>query len=308
MVNMVHAELLHHFMVDPETVYPGIATARDIVIRQALCEPYLLHQLLAWSARHLSIVHPQNAHFYNNQAIQLQTHALTLFNSIDVNYFDASIERRAHAFIFSGFLGIHALCDTLHHRDEDFLAFHARYVAYLRLHRGVFHMTDGRWQEIRQTAIKPLIESGEGWYQTPGQGPECDDIRARIKLAGFEPETLDGLLKAIDLIQAVLDGRPPSSRVHTLISWGAMAPLIFVEMVIDLRPEALVILAYYFVAVHACRDIWVLGDSGQYVFSSLINYLGSNWSVWLEKPCQLMRESLGTGNIHMPVCAPGLSS
>lgn len=292
LVNMVHAELLHHFLTDAEMVHSLAHTiARDIVMQQALREPYLLHQVLAMSALHLSIVRPHDSAFYHNQAIQLQNHALTMFNSIDIDQFNSSVEPRVPGFIFSAVLGIHALCDMLSNRDADFSSALARYVGYLRLHRGVYQVMDGHWEEIRETDLKPIIDAGRNWYEMDGVGHECDDLQARIAAAGLDDETLAGTQKAISWVQCVFDGRAdPVGRFHLLISWGVMIPKPFSELIEAGRPEAIVVLAYYFVALHQCRSIWMIRDSGRYLFNLLVGYLPPEWSEWLEKPCQLMRE------------------
>jgi len=291
---MVHAELLHHFLTNGDVTYTlAVAIARDIVMQQALREPYLMHQILALSARHLSIIRPQDSAFYHNQAIQLQTHALTMFNSVSIDHFDLSVSHRIPCFIFSAILGFHALCDMLSHRDSTFPLALARYVGYLHLHRGVYQIMEGHWEAIRETDLKPIIEAGMKWFDMDGEGHECDDIRERINRAALDPETMAATQKAIGFVQCVFDDGPiPVGRTHILVSWGVMVPKPFFTLIEAGRPEALVVLAYYFIALHQCRSIWMIGDSGQFLFNLIVDSLGPEWSEWLQRPCQMMREFL----------------
>jgi len=301
MVNMVHAELFHHFLTDPDMVYPlSSALAHRLVVQQALREPYLMHQLLALSARHLSIVRPHSGVFYHNQAIQLQTHALTLFNSLDLGYFDLSVGHRLPAFLFSGILGVHALCDMLSHRDDHFPSTLARYVGYLRLHRGVFQTMDGFWEVMKDSELKPVLDTGVKWFETTGQGPECDDIRARIETMGLDEETLKATRKAVDLIQCAFDGHHDPAHTHLLISWGVMIPEPFAQLIEAGRAEAMVILAWYFLALHYSRNAWIIGDAGHYFFAAIVEHLGPAWSEWLATPRQMMNELLEADGMHDP--------
>ncbi|KAK0641189.1 acyl-CoA N-acyltransferase [Cercophora newfieldiana] len=289
LINMLHAELLHHFLTDSDMVYSlAVTIARDIVMSQALRGPYLLHQVLALSARHLAIVRPHAASFYHNTAIQLQTHALTMFNAIDVEDFE---NHRVPGFIFSAVLGFHALCDMLSYRDPDFQSALARFVGYVRLHRGVYSVMEGHWEEIRETELKPILEAGMKWYEMGGEGPECDDIRERIagRTGELSEEERAAAGKAVGWVQCVMDGGV--ERTHMILSWGVMIQREFWGLIERGAPEAMVVLGYYFLALQRCRKVWMIGDAGEYLFGLVVAYvesLGGEWAEWMRRPRELM--------------------
>ncbi|KAK3384441.1 hypothetical protein B0T24DRAFT_85181 [Lasiosphaeria ovina] len=298
-VDMVHMELLHHYLTEEGTIFPPmVGMPLAITMRHALREPYLMYQVLALSAHHLSILRPLQEQFYRNTAIQLQTHAVTLFNNIDLGYFDSSFTNRIPVFIFSSVLGFHTLCDTLSHRDDYFPTSLARFMRCLHLHRGVHNSTAGHWEDIQGSELKPVIDAGLEWYNVRGVGPECDDIQQRILSSSLNPQELEATQEALDLLQAVFDGRPavfdgrPSSvtRIHALFNWTTMLVPSFVSMLDAGRPEALAVLGYYFLALHHCRDAWMVGDSGQFLLRSVADYLGPDWSAWMEPPLQMLNE------------------
>ncbi|KAK3937857.1 hypothetical protein QBC46DRAFT_266570 [Diplogelasinospora grovesii] len=294
-VNMVHMELLHHTLAESTAIRPQInPLAMVITMRHALREPFLMYQTLALSARHLSVIRPEREAFYHNQAVQLQTRALSLFNAINLPYYGASIERRVPVFLFSNTLGFHALCDILSYRYDDFSAVIERFLGHLRIIRGVHAVMDGHWDAIQESELKPLVEMGIRWYNAEGEGHDCDDIRQRIGSLGLDEKTLEGANKAISHLQYIFDGRPDKcmDRVNILLSWPTMIMEPFVEMLETGRPEALVILAYYFLALHFCREIWMIGDAGQHLLTLLREYLGPEWSAWVEKPCQMLKEAI----------------
>ncbi|KAK0628952.1 hypothetical protein B0T17DRAFT_488944 [Bombardia bombarda] len=284
-VNLLHMELLYHYLTDTFASYsPMSDTLQQIIMRHALREPYLMYQVLAVSARHLSVLRPQQADYYHDQAIELQTRALSLFNAIDL----ASLTSRVPVFVFSSTLGFHALYDMLSHRDDTFASALARFTGYLRLHRGVYHVMDGHGDEIAQSELKPIIELGKQWYVMAGEGHECDDLRARIEA---RTEELEAARRAISLLQCVFDGKPtPAARIHVLLAWTTMIPRPFVAMLEAGRPEAMAVLAYYFLALHLCREVWIIGDSGRFLLESVAAYLGPEWAPWMERPCQMLQE------------------
>ncbi|KAK3312598.1 hypothetical protein B0H66DRAFT_631205 [Apodospora peruviana] len=118
-INMVHMELLYHYLTNDLTSYPEMAEHfKQVSMSHALREPYLMYQILALAARHLCYCRPESAVFYQMQAIQLQTCALSLFNSLDIGYFNQSISKLATVFLFSSQLSIQTLCDMLSYRSR----------------------------------------------------------------------------------------------------------------------------------------------------------------------------------------------
>lgn len=315
-VNMVHMELLYHYVSDIFITLPPLGdTVRSLTMQHALREPYLMYQILALSARHLSVLRPHREAFYHHHAIQLQTHALTLFNGIDMSHFDTCpVEKRVPLFLFSSVLGFHALCDTLSYRDAEFPTTLTRFVGYLHLHRGIYGVMEGHIEEMKQSELKPIIEVGIRMYELRGTGPECDDILRRLE--GKFPfneneqqgekgdengdnkknkETVRGLRQAVQHLQVIFDAMPnPSRQVQMLLAWGTMLTKPVMGLLEEGKPEVLAVLAYYFVCLHLCRKVWISGDSGKFLLESLtryMSYLGPEWEEWMETPCRLLREA-----------------
>jgi len=298
-VNMVHIELFHHFMTNNMSGYedhhPEMGDlVKTASVRHALREPYLMYQALALAARHLCFVRPDNAAFYQSQAIHLQTRAIAIFNSLDVGYLQRTTANLVSVFLFSCLLGFQSLCDVLSHRDHDFPTALARFLSYLRLHRGVNRILEGHGHELNESEVAPIFELSRDYYTVGGSGHECDDIRRRILLVpDLSNEALEATLKAIDLLQYVIDAEPQAAtRAHVLLPWTVMIAPEFVELLEAGRPEALAVLGYYFLALHHCRDVWMFCGSGHFLLTSLSTYLGPKWGDWIATPCRLLRESL----------------
>ncbi|KAH6842996.1 hypothetical protein B0I37DRAFT_418129 [Chaetomium sp. MPI-CAGE-AT-0009] len=293
---MVHMQLLYHYTTSKD-IHPLVDSCmKDIVMRLALREPYIMHSVLALSAHHLSVLRPDEQSFYHNLAIQLQTQALSIFNSIDVGLYGDSVEKRVPVFIFSSVLGVHALCDTLSYRDSDADSAVSRFVAYTNLHRGMHIVMHGYWNAIRKTELRAIFEElVPQWYQLTSEGQECADIRERLTSSmSMDSEEREAALRAVELVQCVFDAKPePESRAYVLCSWVSMLGEPFVRMLNTRRPEALAILAYFFLAMYHCRGVWLMDGAGQHFLTLLAEHFrGGEWYAWVEIPYQMLQSAL----------------
>jgi hypothetical protein len=75
-VNLLHLQLFNHFttetantiMLDPRDPQKSM----DVTMKAALSAPYLMQEILALSALHLSVLYPAQREFYHHQASGLQ--------------------------------------------------------------------------------------------------------------------------------------------------------------------------------------------------------------------------------------------
>lgn len=303
-VNMVHMDLLHHFLtstygfVNPEQPISGLV--KEVAVRHAVSSPFLMHQLLAFSARHRSSLSRRAAddegrseRFFRHLAARLQTRAISLFGTVDLN--SVTPAERVSIFLFSSFLGFQDLCDALSLRAGRFDEFMERYLAYAHLHRGMHKVITGSWEMLRESELRPVLDAGKEMFRASGTGHECDDLRQRIDAAeGLGDGDKEACRNAIRHLQWVFDARPEiRSRLNVLLAWVPMVPDGFVRLLEAGRREALCVLGYYFVLLHFCKDVWFVCDSGEYLLRLLDEYLGPEWEGWMEKPKALLEEPWG---------------
>lgn len=89
-----------------------------------------MNELLAFAALHMSLVRPMQREHYHQEATQLQTHAIRLFNSVNL---DINTDNCVPTFLFPSILGTHMLYETLRFREGDLGAFVARFMQYTLL-------------------------------------------------------------------------------------------------------------------------------------------------------------------------------
>ncbi|KAI6774710.1 hypothetical protein HG530_001468 [Fusarium avenaceum] len=151
-----HFTLYHYLLTNFAIISddPDGEKVLSLTLDYALKAPYLMNQLLAIAALHLSKP-PAMRQPYHQLAVSLQTRALTSFNDIRQ---EISEETCIPLFLFSSLLGIHILCDTLQGPRENFSVFLDRFVNYLSIHRGVRPVTKQSWSTIRKSGLGPLFQ------------------------------------------------------------------------------------------------------------------------------------------------------
>ncbi|KAL5335192.1 hypothetical protein BJX70DRAFT_330878 [Aspergillus crustosus] len=291
-VNMLHAELLHNLYTNTYTTFHPTRTIPWLseTVSHSITNPYLVNEMLAFSALHLSTLRPHKRDFYHYHAAQLQTHALTIFKQTNP---EVSQDTCVPLFLFTSTLGIHMLCDTLIYREPDFTHFLLRFVHYLRLQHGVRTVVAEAWSLLHDSPAKEAFDDGIVLYKFNGRlGPECGKLLALIQAANLGTDLTKTYRDAIETLQACTNvthsGDETDSKINGLLAWPVIVSLEFSDHLEMRRPEALVLLAHYAVLLHQQRDSWLFGDSGRFVIESVTRYLGEEWEEWLRWPNQAL--------------------
>lgn len=256
---------LHHAecnLADLMALQGDVRPLISVAVDNALTAPYLLDQLLALAALHRATSDPAMASVYSQQATELQTRALSVFNEAKE---DISERNHLVSFLFATLLGIHVLCDVLanHHHALD--AFVSAFVGYARLHRGVRAVTNRYWKQILQSDLKPLLYIIE-WIDKADQldpGTDTAEMRAFLESApGLSPSCLEACLSALTWVQWVLDmiKMGPTRldlAVHATMAWPLLIPDAYLDALYQHRPEALAVLSCYAAILHRYQDFWV---------------------------------------------------
>lgn len=157
--NALHLELVNHFISDLclSFGFHRIAQMNSALemTGSILSAQYLVNEIMAFSALHLSVIRPEKKDFYYDQAAQLQTHALAAFNSSGV---ELNTDSCLPMFLFSSILAMHELCDKLVSRPDTFDHFLDDFIQSLRLHRGVRVVTNHSWQILLESPLRPVLE------------------------------------------------------------------------------------------------------------------------------------------------------
>ncbi len=298
--NIPQLELLHHFTTSPDMAIPagfsminGQGLAQTMVKRGLSCE-YLMNEILAFSARHLAQVRPERCVFYSHQAKQFQTHALGFFTRAQVT---PTADNCLSILFFSWLLGTHLLCDLA--MAEDNFGFLEQFHHYIEVYRGIRAVTSDTWKFLMEGEYRALFQDGEAFARGLGTGSQTCSLRDLIRDSlGLSDSEKAGAADALARIQWVIDDYEEAGlaaalpRVFNMVfSWPLIVTPDFVASLRRRRPESVLVLAYFAVLLHWCRDHWIFRQVGRRLLRSVESGLGQGWERWLQWPKEMIEKA-----------------
>ena len=288
-----HFALYHHLVTNRYAI-TSTNPSDDSVVSQALDHalrvPYLMNQLLALSALHLSKP-PSLLQPYHQLATNLQTRALTLFYEEKQ---EVSEESCVPLFLFSSFVGVHVLCDSLQGPRESFSAVLDRFITYLSLHRDVHAVTRQSWSTVEQSGLGHNLQQIKGAFPTIENGIQATamldrmiDLNVSLSSATKYCNAVSALQRSFSLHSALKQQN--GQRLDAAIAFCLDVDDEYLYLLKQRQPEALVILAFFAVLLHWNRSTWIIGDGGQYLIQSITSHLGSHWAEWLQWPNSILQ-------------------
>ncbi|RVX67026.1 hypothetical protein B0A52_09240 [Exophiala mesophila] len=290
---MSQLELLSHFYSVTWPSLGGILLSEkatvELLFKYAVSAPYLMHEVLAISALHLAVLRPEHVTYFRDYSVGLQTRAITLFNGAKTVVNQSTC---VPMFLFSTFLGIQVLCDTLNYYQEELNAFLDQFVTYLHLHRGVRAVINQSWDALRNTELKPIIESTPPRSVEDSGRVECDDLKDLIDKSDLSESSVAVYHDTIKDLRWVfrIVGRPGAQfdNPQLVFAWPTVISAEYVSLLQQRRPEALVILAYFAALLHRHRQFWCFNDGGTFLVRSISDYLGPYWNTALAWPLDVI--------------------
>ncbi|UPK92948.1 hypothetical protein LCI18_003883 [Fusarium solani-melongenae] len=252
-------------------------------VNAALKTPYLMNQLLALSAMHLSTVHQESSSHYTSTANQLRHRALRGFNKeLD----DTSQSNATSQFLFASLLALHYFAETISgDPEQEFPTTLRHMLEYLRLHRGARVLSDRAHLTLMGSSVVgwliTTVEENKKETYTPSES--CSLLATMLQGSDLNEESLqacEGARESLNLVHRWIQG-PNGWGVHALLGWSNLIPLRFLSLLEKQTPEALVILAHYAVLMHRFRGFWCFGDVGKRLVNGISGLLATYWVDWL---------------------------
>ncbi|KAJ5752141.1 transcriptional regulator family: Fungal Specific TF [Penicillium odoratum] len=292
-VNMMHVELLHHLTSESQSIFCIDSTYANVsfteILKHCLSAPYLMDEALAISSLHLSITRPDQQQIYRYRASHMQTHALSIFNTMKP---EVNMDSCIAVFMFSSLLGIYMLCDTLVFRSGTFDDFLDSFTQYIRVHQGVRAVINGSWDYLRQTELGPFLNIADSLQEANNSAPkEFENLLSLTESVDMEDSTSEAYHHAIMSLQGVMAAaKTTSASPSVIIAWPVIVKAEYIDLLSRRQPEALVILAHYAVLLHSRRDHWIFGDGGGYIIESINMFLGPAWATCLSWPNESLQQ------------------
>ncbi|KAK6952027.1 hypothetical protein Daesc_006553 [Daldinia eschscholtzii] len=294
---MTHMELFNHcinsnFDLPPSSEDPDKVISSGMIVDAALASPFLMNELLAFGALHLAHVKPEKAPFYKHHAVGLQTHALSMFNR---EMTGVTRENCMGVLIFTWLMTLHTLCDTTDSTDP--FIFLDRFIHYLQIQRGVRAVTSEAWYLMLESKMGFVMQEATRIFEKSGPGSHTTELENCIHnspaLSPVEKTVCKGALDRIQWFlsradEAKKNGGSLGTPFLSLVSWPVIIEADFFRLISERKPEALLVLSYYAIPLHLCRNVWVIKDAGQLLIQSIRLHLDQKWHKWLDWPGALM--------------------
>jgi hypothetical protein len=272
------------------------------IMPAVLSAPYLLLQVLAFSALHLSLTRPVQADSYHAEATSLQIEALTSFDEHLGNINSSNCEAML---LFASLLGTHSLAEAVMTSESDADGFLDRFVTYLNLHRGVQTVTSQAWALLLQSNISPVLHHASSRLDhAASQTSEraaliTDRLNRLLDDADMSVECDTACRDAVSRLTLIFQVdylEDQSSEIlrqssGLIWAWPVLLSGIYTDLLQKRRPEALIILCHYAILLHQRRSMWLVGSAGRMLIESITKSLGSYWRHWLDWPNAVIEET-----------------
>ena len=267
-----------------------------------LSAPYLLLQVLALSALHLSCTRPGQAEFYHAEATSLQIEALT---SLDDHIGNINSDNCEAMLMFASFLGIHSLGEAVMTSKSDADGFLDRFGSYLNLHRGVRTVTSQAWEMLLQSNISPVLHQASNQLQLAASHSSeravlvTDGLNRLLDGADMSAESNTACRDAVSKLHLMYQAyytedqslemqQNPSAPI---LAWPVLLSGVYTDLLQKRQPEALIILCHYAVLLHQRRNMWFVDTAGRLLIESVTKSLGSYWRHWLDWPNEVIENT-----------------
>ena len=259
-----------------------------MAVKHGLSFPFLLYQIFAISALHLAYLTPERKAYYSSKAMEMQSHALKGFNSIQDNVGPSSC---GAVMLFSSLLALHVFADP-QVPDLSSGEHLGHLISCLNLMHGVRKVALSEWFTlIVESDLKPLIhlEQPEEPYDIPS---ECWTLKELPRASDLGLSSIIAYDSAIERLQwsYALTNVPATthSTIRWLLAWPLQLTDDYLSSLNERRPEALIILAYYGVLLHFYRESWAVRNSGTLMIAAINAHVGSYWAGWLAWPLKMV--------------------
>jgi len=298
-LNTLHLELLYHWSRGLYKCFVAASDCSDQMysdtcIKHGLRYSFLMRQILATSALHLSILRQDQRAFYHQHATQLQSEALAGYNAILQDLNESNI---VAAFLVSSLIGMHVFCDTFLIREEAQHSFNNTIdslIGSINLLRGIRHIMRNWWTFLCKSELSDMLLSASKKWKAYVEVPVAlADLNRMVDTADVGTSTKETYKQAVRELETVFaaqaDRADPeaSTSVNMIFSWLVLVPKEYVELLSARRPEALIILSYYAVNLHYRKGFWAINDAGSFLIEGISSHLGTRWDQWLAWPRQI---------------------
>ncbi|KAM5353826.1 hypothetical protein ACJ41O_000476 [Fusarium nematophilum] len=302
-------ELTHHYTANAHlTLYSpchhAFSALQKDVPQEALSRPFLLHQILAFSALHLAYLRPDTRNRYLIQASQHQGIAIGTMNTMLRRPIEQDSCHALYAssiFVAISAFGTFPSCDRY---NDAFRPIESLVDIFVLIH-GMHTILSSSDEAIRSGPLKTLLN---GCSCDPPQRPSClvrlaprlEDLLSSVEnqTPGVDDEerrilvqTVAAFIEAITRV-AGMPRRTPTPELRVIFGWPMRLSTSYLAFLRQGNPLALAILSYYCVLLQSREpNYWMFRGWGDALMKLVTDRVrGSLGEEWIRWPADAIEE------------------
>ena len=293
-------EFLHHYTTETCHTLSDRLESQALwqrnVVHEAFSNEFLLRGILAISALHLSGLKPAKQEYLKLVAERHQNQALLSFRAaID----DIDAESCSAFFAMSSLIVVYAFASMQPSGNVDAAELKLSSLESLPLIRGVNSILQTVWPRIIRGSLAGLVEDNFE-LRSISELPEALEERLGrlFDLCGQNDLSSDadyGLKHAIAELRSCYAKFYHKSASNCEVSitflWPVVVRPAFISALQDLKPEALIVSAFYCVLLHHLNGYWWMNGRGRCLLNTIRQSLDEQWLQWVQWPTAVIEEN-----------------
>lgn len=268
---------------------------QNVVPQIAFTHDFLLHGILAFSALHLARSQPERRSLLHAEATVHHDIALRGFRSAMSNITPQNCDA---CLAFSTIIAAYAWASsngtgTLFFSDLS-VGEETSNVEWSGLLRGVLTLLNVAAEWMASSSLKLILLPTEPRPTDESDSELSVKLRALSQLwelfpgvfSGNEVDALNDTLALLLEGCALVESSSEIDLVTILYAWPIKVPEAFLNMVRELRPEALIVLAHYSLMLNKANQIWFMQGMSRRLLKTIHNKIGKEWESWIAWPLQ----------------------
>jgi hypothetical protein len=295
-------KLLHFWITEGSALFTNFGEDNvfsDVIVHHAFEHEFLMHELLSISALHLSRLKAQDAQQYLYASDTHRSKGLALFQLAISSLNESNCQA---CFLFSTLTFIHAWAAQDMNKPSNLFFIPSQHIAgsqveikWVQLHRGSRMILHSMFPQIRNGDLQPFFSQWEVLGRQKEDELEerdrgsFDDFREALTLSPILEFQKDVLLESLDQLRrifCIMSFYRHVSKLSAVMSWFMTISDDYLIMLENKMPEALVMVAFYAVAIKRLPHMWWLEGKSENLLQTVLDELGNSWESYTRWPIE----------------------
>ena len=288
----------------------------NLLLHHSLEHEFLMHELLSFSALRISFLRPQDAKDYLYISHDHRSKGLALFQRAISGLQESNCEA---LYLFSVLTFCHAWAAQDMNKPSQLFFIPSQQledsqteIKWVQLHRGSGMIMDSYISHMRSGGLRPMFAQWEEWSWQKENHLEArderpfDSLREAIGSSGVPKTQRETLLYTLDRLREVfclMTFHHKVSKLSAVMSWFSLISDDYLMLLEKKMPEALVIVAYYSVAIKRLPYMWWLEGKSENLLQTVLYELGNSWESYTRWPIEQIMGSTSVASSIDPSLA-----